>query len=155
MAFRDNKKFWAEFIHLYREQRVLWDVLSKEYSNKHFKRESYWVLVEKTKEVFPAVDEKFVKSKIESLRASFRRELRKVMAAKKTGSLTDDLYEPLALLGADRYSHNSILFFYFAGAAVIQKNLIHSFVNSFCNLGARLQKFEALFRSYTSPSFQF
>lgn len=94
MSFSDNKKFWTEFISVYRDQRALWDVRSKEYSNKHIKRNSYGVLVEKAKEMFPAADEKFVKAKIESLRASFRRELKKVRASKKTGSSTDDLYEP-------------------------------------------------------------
>nr|CAI5857556.1 unnamed protein product [Callosobruchus analis] len=51
-------------------------------SNKHVKRESYAVPMEKTKEVFPVADEKFVKSKIESLRASFRRELKKLEGIK-------------------------------------------------------------------------
>nr|CAI5870223.1 unnamed protein product [Callosobruchus analis] len=91
MSFSDNKKFWAEFINLYREQSsALWHVRSKEYSNKHVKRESYAVLVEKTKEAFPAADEIFMKSKIESLRPSFCRDLKK-------GSSTGDLYyEPLS-----------------------------------------------------------
>nr|CAI5868495.1 unnamed protein product [Callosobruchus analis] len=45
-----------------REQRALWDVRSKKYSNKHVKRETYAMLVKKTKDAFPAADEKFVKS---------------------------------------------------------------------------------------------
>lgn len=95
MSFGDNKTFWAEFITLYREQRALWDVRSKEYSNKHMKRDSYGILVEKCKEIIPDADEKFVKSKIESLRASFRRELKKVLKSKnKTGSSHDDVYQP-------------------------------------------------------------
>lgn len=143
MSFGDNKKFWAEFISLYRDNRALWDVRSKEYSNKHIKRESYGIPVEKAKEINPDADEKFVKAKIESLRASFRRELKKVLKSKnKTGSSHDDVYEPnlwyfdqllftsdqesdrkggqklqcgyQALLGTNRLSHNSVLFFNFA-----------------------------------------
>lgn len=110
MSFGDNKKFWSEFISLYREQRPLWDVRSKDYSNKHIKRESYDVLVEKVKEINSSADEKYVKAKIESLRASFRRELKKVLASKKTGSSQDDVYEPnlwyfdLLLFTADQES---------------------------------------------------
>ncbi|KAJ8945465.1 hypothetical protein NQ314_009217 [Rhamnusium bicolor] len=67
MSFADNKKFWAKFITLYRDNRAFWDVRSKEYSNKHIKGESYGKLVEKAKEINPDADEKFVKAKIESL----------------------------------------------------------------------------------------
>ncbi|KAG8263149.1 hypothetical protein J6590_039417 [Homalodisca vitripennis] len=94
MSFNDNKPFWCEFIELYREQRALWDIKSKNYSNKNIRKEGYSVLVEKCKEVNPDCDEKFVKSKIETLRASFRRELKKVEKSKITGSGQDDVYEP-------------------------------------------------------------
>nr|CAI5851593.1 unnamed protein product [Callosobruchus analis] len=69
-VFSDNQKCWAEFIQLYTEQSALWDVRSEGYSNKQVKSERYAVLMKKTKEVFPAADEEFVKSKIESLKAS-------------------------------------------------------------------------------------
>nr|CAI5832432.1 unnamed protein product [Callosobruchus analis] len=36
------------------------------------------------------------KSKTEGLKTTFRTELKKGMAAQKTGSSTDDLYEPLS-----------------------------------------------------------
>lgn len=95
MSFSDNKKFWTEFIELYRDQRSLWDVKSKNYCNKHIRKEGYAVLIEKTKELYPESDEKFVKSKIESLRASFRRERKKTEQTKnRTGSGRDDVYEP-------------------------------------------------------------
>lgn len=95
MSFNDNKGFWTEFIELYREQRPLWDVKSKSYCNKHIRKECYGVLIEKSKELFPDCDEKFVKSKIESLRASFRREMKKVLSSKnKTGSAQEEVYEP-------------------------------------------------------------
>lgn len=95
MSFNDNKHFWSEFIELYRDQRSLWDVKSKGYCNKHSRNDGYSILLEKCREVFPTADEKFVKSKIESLRASFRRELKKVQQSKnKTGSSQDDVHEP-------------------------------------------------------------
>lgn len=66
--------------------------------------------MEKVKEINSSTDEKYIKAKIESLRASFRRELKKVLASKKTGSLQDDVYEPniwyfdLLLFTADQES---------------------------------------------------
>lgn len=77
MSFSDNKQFWTEFIELYGDQRSLWDVKSKNYCNKHIRKKGYAVLIEKAKELYPESDEKFVKGKIESLRASFRRERKK------------------------------------------------------------------------------
>ncbi|XP_022908175.2 uncharacterized protein [Onthophagus taurus] len=94
MSFNDNKKFWSEFIEIYRDQRSLWDVKHKNYSNKHLRKEGYTALIDKTKEIFPDCEEKFVKAKVESLRASFRRELKKVQSSKRTGSGQDDVYEP-------------------------------------------------------------
>ncbi|KAG8287818.1 hypothetical protein J6590_074020 [Homalodisca vitripennis] len=90
----DNKPFWTEFIELYREQRCLWDVKSPNYCNKHLRKESFDVLIDKCKEVFVKADEKFVKAKIDSLRASFRRELKKLNASKSTGKGLDEVYEP-------------------------------------------------------------
>lgn len=94
MSFSDNKQFWTEFIELYREQRCLWDVKSRNYSNKHLRKESLDVLIEKCKDIFPNADEKFVKAKIDSLRASFRREMKKLISSKSTGKGLDDVYEP-------------------------------------------------------------
>jgi hypothetical protein len=52
-------------------------------------------LVDKCQEIYPNCDERFVKTKIESMRSSFRREIRKVLQSKnKTGSAGDDVYEP-------------------------------------------------------------
>lgn len=94
MSFSDNKQFWTEFIELYREQRCLWDVKSPNFCNKHLRKESWDCLVQKCKEILPNAEEKCVKAKIDSMRASFRRELKKVTSSKSTGKGLDDIYQP-------------------------------------------------------------
>jgi hypothetical protein len=47
------KKFLEEFIEIYREQPCLWQVKSKDYSNKNKKNASYELLLNKLREVQP------------------------------------------------------------------------------------------------------
>lgn len=94
MSFSDNKEFWKEFIELYESLPCLWNVKDKQYSNKHLKEEGMQTMVEKCKSIFPDADKEFVNKKIKCLRASFRRELRKVIKSKGTGTSPDDVYEP-------------------------------------------------------------
>lgn len=94
MSFSDNKQFWREFIELYETYPCLWNVKIKEYLNKHLKDDAMEALIEKCKSIFPDANKEFVNKKIKSLRASFRRELRKVLKSKGTGTSSDDVYEP-------------------------------------------------------------
>nr|CAH7764868.1 unnamed protein product [Callosobruchus chinensis] len=94
MTFADNKTFWKNFISLYRAHPGLWQIKSKEYSNKHMKNSAYQELFEKCKEICPEADTKYVRKKIDSLRAGYRRELREIGKSKRTGSSADDIYEP-------------------------------------------------------------
>lgn len=95
MSFGDNKIFWTSFISLYRENPCLWKIKSKEYSNKPMKNAAYQKLVEKCKEINADADLKYVRKKIDSLRAGFRREMKEKQKSKKTGTGTDDMYEPI------------------------------------------------------------
>jgi hypothetical protein len=55
---------------------VLWQVRSADYSNRA-KRDELWdLLVQFMREKIPDVDLCFVKKKVDSIRASFRKELR-------------------------------------------------------------------------------
>lgn len=60
----ENKRFWGEFIENYREHPCLWDVKSKEYSNKLLKNKSYTVLLKKIQEIAPHADINYVKKKL-------------------------------------------------------------------------------------------
>lgn len=93
MSFEDNKQFWEEFIILYEEKPCLWDIKNKEYRNKLLKNAAYESLVAKCKELFPNANKDFVMKKIASLRSSFRRQIRRLKDAKRSGSGADDVHE--------------------------------------------------------------
>ncbi|XP_071053910.1 uncharacterized protein [Onthophagus taurus] len=94
MSFRDNKQFWESFISLYKTYPCLWNVKSKEYVNKQKRNDAYEALVIKCKEICPEANVQYVRKKIDSLRAGFRRELREMRKSKRTGSSADNIYEP-------------------------------------------------------------
>lgn len=93
MAFSDNKTFWESFTLLYKAHPCLWQIKSKDYSNKQMKTAAYQELSKKCQEICPEADIKYVRKKIDSLRAGFRRELREIRKCKRTGAPADDLYE--------------------------------------------------------------
>ncbi|CAG4954969.1 unnamed protein product [Colias eurytheme] len=69
----DHRKFWQEFILLFKEKTCLWEVKSKGYHSKQLKQVVYERLVQKCKEIFPQVNKEFVIKKLSSLRASLRK----------------------------------------------------------------------------------
>ena len=57
---------------------VLWQVRSADYSNRIKRDEAWDLLVQLTREKIPEADLCFGKKKVDSIRASFRKELRRV-----------------------------------------------------------------------------
>lgn len=90
----ENKIFWLEFIALYHELPELWKVKSEVYKNRIKKNAAYEKLAEKMKEVDPQANRDLVRTKINSLRTSYRRELKKITASQKSGAETNDVYKP-------------------------------------------------------------
>nr|CAH7737471.1 unnamed protein product [Callosobruchus chinensis] len=69
-----------QFIDCYRAHPALWQVKNKElYTNRNMKNQGYLELVKVWKRFDPETNQKMVKSKIQSLRGSFRKELKKVI----------------------------------------------------------------------------
>ncbi|XP_050711229.1 uncharacterized protein LOC126995585 [Eriocheir sinensis] len=91
---KEERRFWTEFIDIYRENSSLWKVKSKEYSDKVKKNAAYDLLVEKLKEKDGRATRDTVTKKINNLRSSFRKECKKVLSSMKSGSGTDDVYTP-------------------------------------------------------------
>jgi hypothetical protein len=89
-----SKEFLTQFIQLYETFPCLWKIKSKEYLNKNLKESAYMQLLQLCKETYPEADIKFVKNKIQSLRNSFRKEMRKVHSSRRSGAGTDNIYEP-------------------------------------------------------------
>jgi hypothetical protein len=94
MALQWTKEFLTEFIELYDTQKCLWNVKSKDYSNRTKKDDAYESLIHKMKQVDEQADSAAVVNSINNLRITFRRKLKKVVASKKSGARADDVYTP-------------------------------------------------------------
>jgi hypothetical protein len=66
----------------YRELPVLWQVRSAVYSNRAKRDQAWDLLVQFTREKIPDADLCFVTKKMDSIRASFRKELHRVRDSK-------------------------------------------------------------------------
>ncbi|KAJ8967752.1 hypothetical protein NQ314_002633 [Rhamnusium bicolor] len=95
-----DSRYWAKhdlinFIEMYKSYPCLWKTKSKEYTNKHLKNGAYEKLVELCRNtVNPEANRDFVTKKIQSLRGSFRKELKKVYESKASGVAEEDVYKP-------------------------------------------------------------
>jgi hypothetical protein len=94
---------------------VLWQVHSADYSNRTKRDEAWDLLLQLTRDKIPEVDLCFVKKKVDSIRASFRKELRRVRDSKRSGLSADDVYNPplwyfdLLLFKADQDIHTAFI----------------------------------------------
>jgi hypothetical protein len=70
--------FLTKILEEYRELPVLWQVRCADYSNRAKRDEAGDLLVQFTREKIPDADLWFVKKKVDCIRASFRKELRRV-----------------------------------------------------------------------------
>lgn len=86
-----ERQFIVEFIEVYRGLPALWDVKSKDYSNRDKKGEQYDVLIKKYREKYPDAEKQEVVKKINSLRTNFRKELKRIRDAEKSGAGAEDV----------------------------------------------------------------
>lgn len=90
----ENRKFWCEFLEIYKGLPALWRIKSDEYSNRVMKASAYEHLIEKLKEIFPQANREMVTKKINTLRTAYRKELKKLKESQKSGAGADEVYEP-------------------------------------------------------------
>ncbi|KAG8231412.1 hypothetical protein J437_LFUL012422 [Ladona fulva] len=83
-----------EFILLYESEPCLWKMKSPDYHDRLKKDAAYARLVEKWKEVEPSSTKLTILRKINNLRSSYRKELKKVKESMKSGSLVEEVYVP-------------------------------------------------------------
>ncbi|KAF6213389.1 hypothetical protein GE061_011108 [Apolygus lucorum] len=83
-----------EFIIMYRDLPCLWKTSSKDYHDRRKKDAAYGKLVDKIREIEPSANKDFVIKKINNLRSSFRKELKKTKQWMTTGSGVEDVYQP-------------------------------------------------------------
>ncbi|XP_070136199.1 uncharacterized protein [Drosophila bipectinata] len=72
-----DRKFWTEFLQLYRSLPAVWQTRSPEYSIRSLKTAGYESLVQKLREVEPEANRLLVVKKINSFRTNFRRDVRR------------------------------------------------------------------------------
>ncbi|KAF5279079.1 hypothetical protein FQA39_LY05757 [Lamprigera yunnana] len=90
----DEKKFILECIEVYHSLPALWNIKSKDYSNRIKKNEQYNNLLRKYREYYPDADKAQLVKKFNSLRTNFRKELKRIKDSEKSGAGTDDIIEP-------------------------------------------------------------
>lgn len=112
MAITANKKFWTEFIDIYRTLPCLWNTKDENYNNRESRSGAWNKLVQKLQEVEPDANQDSVKRKINTFRSNFNREVRKIRQTQK--EQPNEEYNPTLwyfdhlsfLLNQDKY-HNS------------------------------------------------
>lgn len=82
-----SKEFITEFISLYRSHPALWKTKSKDYVNRTLKSIGYDALINLYKQVDANANRDVVTKKIQSLRGSFRKELKKYEQFQKSGAV--------------------------------------------------------------------
>lgn len=90
----DQTRFVRELLALYKDYPVLWDKNHPHYRSRAERSEAIDVLLQKCKEFYPEADEDFVKLKIDSLRACFRKEWNKVCLSKASAERPEDIHKP-------------------------------------------------------------
>ncbi|CAB3233200.1 unnamed protein product [Arctia plantaginis] len=95
MAKEKEREAWTKTIDLFRELSYLWDKKHKEYFNRDMRQEAFKMLLqlfnEETGKNTTLAD---FRKKLENMRTTYGRELKKVNASKQTGSGSNDIYVP-------------------------------------------------------------
>lgn len=91
---KKEKEFITEFIELYKSFLCLWKIKSKEYSDRNAKSQAYDILAEKMQTVDRSANRETVVKKINSMRTTYRKELKKVLDSERSGAGADDIYVP-------------------------------------------------------------
>ncbi|KAG8227155.1 hypothetical protein J437_LFUL001699 [Ladona fulva] len=94
MALVQSKEFLRKFIAIYCKLPELWKVKSDAHKNRNAKDLAYEKLVAKLKEIDPKADRAAVHTKINALRTSYRRELKKISSSQKSGAGAEGIYKP-------------------------------------------------------------
>uniref|UniRef100_A0A2A4JLJ7 MADF domain-containing protein n=1 Tax=Heliothis virescens TaxID=7102 RepID=A0A2A4JLJ7_HELVI len=87
-----SREWLEEFITMYRNEPCLWQIKSKAYRDQRERDKSYSKLVEKLKEIDKNADEEAVKKKINCIRTTYKKQLRRVEASIKSGD--ERIYSP-------------------------------------------------------------
>ncbi|XP_063814268.1 uncharacterized protein LOC135054822 [Pseudophryne corroboree] len=94
MVSNVDRTFTTRFIDIYRASDCLWQVSSRDYSNKQKRDQAYKQLVQYSRAKKNGVDLAWVKKKIANLRTVFVKEHGRVIESKRSGAGIDEVYKP-------------------------------------------------------------
>ncbi|KAL4711573.1 hypothetical protein ACJJTC_003590 [Scirpophaga incertulas] len=134
MAKEKEREAWTETIDLFWDLSYLWDKKHKEYFNRDMRQKSFKMLLqlfnkETGKNTTLAAD---FKKKLENMRTTYGRELKKVNASKQTGSGSNDIYVPSVWY----YRRITVSCFSINGVTILMnsskhsENILKKFLNS-------------------------
>lgn len=89
-----NNELWQNFFQVYQSLPELWKIKSEIYKNKSQKNKAWETLLLEYKKIEPDASVDKLKSKINSIRTSYRRELKKLNDSVKSGAGEEDIYTP-------------------------------------------------------------
>ncbi|XP_034833092.2 uncharacterized protein [Maniola hyperantus] len=89
-----SKKFISKFIEEFRKNSCLWNILHPEYRNKKSRMKAYNRLLKFSKAAEPNITIDEIKKKIQSMRASHRKERRKVASSLLKATSPKEFYVP-------------------------------------------------------------
>lgn len=75
---KTQENFVRDFIKIYKENPILWDKTHPKYKSRASRDAALELLANKSREYFPDANVDFVKTKIERIRGTFRKEHKKV-----------------------------------------------------------------------------
>lgn len=90
----ENEQGMRSFIETYETLPVLWDTRLPVYKNKQKRREAMETLLMSYKILKPDATIKDLSKKINSLRVNYRKELKKIIASKRSGVDPESVYVP-------------------------------------------------------------
>ncbi|XP_072945160.1 uncharacterized protein [Epargyreus clarus] len=95
MAKENEREAWTKVIDLFKDLPYLWDKKQKDYFNRDMRQEAFKMLVQIfNEEIGRDTSLADFKKKLENMRTTYGRELKKVNASKQTGSGSNDIYVP-------------------------------------------------------------
>ncbi|RZF32144.1 hypothetical protein LSTR_LSTR004007 [Laodelphax striatellus] len=89
---RMNREFWTEFLDIYKSEHCLWNFKSKAYLNKTLRQRGYEKLLEFLRRGMPDATIETVKSKINTFRTNYRKQMKKLTASRLSSDCEE--YEP-------------------------------------------------------------
>lgn len=90
----DAVEILRNFIVTYETFPELWNPTNPSYKNKNRRNAAYDKLLAIFTQLKPGATRADVKRKINTLRCNYRKELKKILTSKRSGSSTDEVYQP-------------------------------------------------------------